>query len=103
MKSNEKCRGSGLIFGGYRDDLEGETLRIRCTNCWRKVDVIPIAPEVRTDLRKDRSPVTIIRKQVVDHKFGSLCAMHWRRDKYNWLNLAFFIFWIGGMVYVFSR
>lgn len=50
--------------------------------------MVPIAPEPRTDLRLDGSVVMVVRKQIVDHEFGSLCAMRWRRDGHRWFFLA---------------
>jgi hypothetical protein len=99
MKNDEKCRGSGFILGGYRDQYEGQTLKEMCTHCRRQVDAVPIAPEPHTDLRIDGTVVMVIRKQIVDHKFGSLCAMRWRRDGHSWLFLTAFIYWVFAMIY----
>jgi len=95
-----KCRGSGWIGGGYRKDLEGETFKITCSYCWRQIDVVPIAPEPRTDLRKDGSVVMVVRKQMVDHEFGSACAMRWRRDGNSWLFLTAIILTVISLIHL---
>ena len=96
-----KCRGSGFVLGGYQDQYEGQTLKTMCTDCWRQVDAVPIVPQFRTDLRKDGSVVKVIRKQMVDHEFGSLCVMRWRRDGHRWLLWAAIVWWIFTMLYAF--
>lgn len=51
--------------------------------------MVPIDPEPRSDLYKDGRTVMILRKQYVDHEFGSRWAMLVRRDGHKWL------IWIG--------
>ena len=79
-----KCKGSGIVLGGWRKELEGETVRVMCTDCWRKVDAVPIAPEPRTDLRKDGALVWVSRKQIVDHEAGNKCLTCWRKNAAGW-------------------
>lgn len=92
VHASAMCRGSGFVMGGYRDEFAHDTIRVMCSGCWRMVDAVPIDPEVRTDLRTDGEPVTVLRKRTVDHAFGSVCAMRWRRDAAAWMfRLAVFM------------
>jgi len=93
-----KCRGSGIILGGYRDELADLSFKTRCVECWRMVDEVPVEPEPRTDLRTDGSVVMVNRKQIVDHEFGSICAMRLRRDGHKWLLLVSLAMIVTGIV-----
>ena len=79
------CEGSGVVLGGYRKDLKHDTFETTCIHCWKQIDVEPIDPEPRTDLRIDGSLVMVIRKRMIDHEFGNVLAMRWRRDVHRWL------------------
>lgn len=71
LRRSVSCAGSGVVLGGYKEEHETKTVRIQCTDCWRRVDVEPITPETRTDLRVDGAPVQVNRKQIVLHERGS--------------------------------
>ena len=96
--TNMRCLSSGFVLGGYRQELEGETFKETCPACLKKVDVVPIDPEPRTDIYKDGRTVMVVRKQMVDHEFGSVCAMRWRRDYPSWLFLLSIIFMVVGFL-----
>jgi len=94
-----KCRGSGVILGGYRKEFEGETFKTKCVECWQVVEEVPIAPEPRTDLRKDGSVVWVVRKQIVDHEFDGVCRKRMRRDWTGYLFLVGFMGIVGNLLY----
>jgi hypothetical protein len=91
-----KCPGSGFIGGGYIKSLADDTLPTTCSKCWREIDMVPIESEVRTDLRIDHAPVTVLRKRMIDHEFGNHYAMLWRRDRHVWLSWISIVFGLFG-------
>jgi hypothetical protein len=97
-----KCPGSGFIDSGLRHDLEGQTLKIRCVECWQEVDEVPIPPIPRTDIYKDGRTVMVVSKRVVDHEMGNAWALRWRKEGPSWLLFASFVmtavFTISGLI-----
>lgn len=74
-----------------------------CVDCWRRVVEIPIQPEPRTGVISDGQTVMIIRKQVIDHEFGSACAMYIRRDSNKWIFYLSVILTVASVVQFISH
>ena len=102
-RQKEKCPSSGFIMGGYRDEYADDTIKTMCTDCWRKVDAVPIDPEPRTDLRLDGSLVWVIRKQIVDHEAGNAFIVRCRRDAVGWLFLVGCVGFVFNLIWAVAR
>ena len=98
MNPNPLCRYSGTVLGGYIEEHRDTWIQVRCIKCWRLVEAAPVEPEWRTDLRIDGKPVEVLRKRVLDHEFGTACAMRWRRDNNKWLFWFSVLLALGGFV-----